>query len=147
MFEREGDTKYKSVCNSEDFQQRGANFLDWSEKLDLCVTILLISTEYILHFVVTAFFLYFIKQILFPPNTSLVWLPFLTFLNVIFFPFRECIRHLLLWLFLYLTQCFSFFQQPHLTIMSFLYKLFFLFFFLPKCSTLLAAFPSKCQGR
>ena len=28
MFEGEGDTKYKSVCNSEDFQQRGANFLD-----------------------------------------------------------------------------------------------------------------------
>ena len=55
MFEGEGDTKYKSVCNSEDFQQRGANFLDWSEKLDLCVTILLISTEYILHLVVTAF--------------------------------------------------------------------------------------------
>ena len=28
VFERREDTKYKSVCNSEDFQQRGANFLD-----------------------------------------------------------------------------------------------------------------------
>ena len=41
IFDKERDGKYKSVCNCEDFQQRGANFLDWTEKLDL-VTILLI---------------------------------------------------------------------------------------------------------
>ena len=91
--------------------------------------------------------LYFIKQILFPPNTSFAWLPFLTILYINFFPFRECIRHLLLWLFLYLTQCFSFFQQPHLTVMSFLYKLFFLLFYFTEVFNPFGCISIKVSGK
>ena len=62
VFEKEGYTKYESVCNCEDFHQRGANFLDWTEKLDLGVTILLIYSscvlEYMTLYVTNNFFVF-----------------------------------------------------------------------------------------
>ena len=148
MFEREGDTKYKSVCNSEDFQQRGANFLDWSEKLDLCVTILLISTEYILHFVVTAF-LYTLSNKFFFHQTQLLSGCLDIFVHYFFFFFENACDICCCENFCTLHHVFPF-SGKHILLLRHFFTICFLSFFVVakcSCSILLAAFPSKCQGR